>query len=97
MKTGNKVLFVGGPEAGNVRIVPEDHTVLKGDNDWLYQIWPVRMRGDKRVMYVAFDATKAPIEAFLEMWQEYSPAAQIRRDASEALTYQRVGGGPARK
>ena len=44
--TGRKVLFVGGPEAGNVRLVPEaDGDYVKADGDWIYKIWPIAMKG----------------------------------------------------
>ena len=33
--TGRKVLFVGGPEAGNVRLIPESHgDIIKADHDY---------------------------------------------------------------
>ena len=90
---GNKVLFVGGPEAGNIRIIPESHgDIIKGDHDFVYRIWPLRMAGAKNTMYLAFAADQHPMNGFLEMWREYSPAAQIRRNATEATSYQRVGG-----
>lgn len=90
--TGNKVLFIGGPEAGNVRIIPESvGDLVQGINDYIYKIWPIRMPGTKHVMYMAFAADQHAMQMFLEMWREYSPAAQIRRDATEAITYQKAG------
>ena len=93
IQVGNRVLFVGGPEAGNVRIIPESHgDFVKTDDDtWVYRIWPTRMAGDKRTLYFAYDAQRHPIEMYLEMWREYSPAAQIQRGAREALTYNKIG------
>ena len=92
VELGNRVLFVGGPEAGNVRIVPESHgDIMKADGDWIYRIWPMRVPGDKRTLYFAYDATRHPIDMYLEMWREYSPTAQITRGAREALTYNKVG------
>jgi hypothetical protein len=89
---GNRVLFVGGPEAGNIRVIPESHgNLIRGDDDWVYRIWPVRMPGNKATAYFAYAADKHPLDMFLEMWREYSPAAQIKRGATEAKTYQRVG------
>jgi len=92
--TGNKVLFVEGPEAGNVRIVPESAgNHLKSKGDYIYRIWPIRLAGSTDTMHVAFAADSHPINMFLAMWREYSPAAQIKRDMEkdgQALTYQTV-------
>lgn len=93
IQVGNKVLFVGGPEAGNVRVIPESHgEFIKAEAEYVYRIWPIRMKGHQEAMYLAFAADQHPIQMFLEMWREYAPAAQIRRNAKEATTYQRVGG-----
>jgi hypothetical protein len=83
---------VGGPEAGNVRVIPESHgDYIKGDNDYLYRIWPIRMPGHARTAYFACDAHQHPLDMFLEIWREYSPAAQIKRQAKEGLTYSKLG------
>ena len=92
---GNKVLFVGGPEAGNVRIIPESHgDHIKADNDYIYKIWPMRMAGDKKMTaYFAYAADQHPLNMYMDMWREYSPVAQIKRNNPDiANTYQRVGG-----
>lgn len=91
VRSGRKVLFVGGPEAGNVRLIPEEHEYAKGEGDYLYRIWPVAMPGDKRKMFMAYRADAHPIEMFLEMWRDYSPAAQIKRDVADGqLTYNKL-------
>ena len=99
INVGNKVLFVGGPEAGNVRIIPESHgNVIQADGDYVYQIWPLKMPGDKRTAYFAYAADQHPLQMFLDMWRDYSPTAQIRRDNPDiALTYQSVKGHKAAK
>lgn len=88
---GRKVLFVGGPEAGNVRLVPEsegDH--LMGEHDFVYRIWPIRIHGDKRTIHFAYAADQHPLEMYIDMWREYSPAAQIRGATGAIQTYQKV-------
>jgi len=96
IQNGNNVCFIGGPEAGNVRVVPESFgNHIKGDGDYLYRIWPFQIAGDKAVMYFAISADTHPIELLREMWREYSPAAQIKRDTGvEAATYQRIKASP---
>jgi len=92
IQVGNKVCFVGGPEAGNVRVVPEsagEHVMSEGD--YLYRIWPMRVKGAAKTLYFAFAANEHPLNMYLEMWREYSPVAQIKRnDPSIAQTYQKV-------
>ena len=93
--TGNKVCFVGGPEAGNVRLIPEtDGDYVRADHDWVYRIWPVRMKGNKSTFYMACAADKHPLDAILEMWREYSPTAQIKRGQTEGITYSKLGQDP---
>jgi len=83
IRTGNKVLFVGGPEAGNVRLVPESAgEVVQGEGDYFYKIWPMRMKGSTDVMYLAYAADQHPMKMMLEMWREYAPAAQIRAETT---------------
>jgi len=90
---GNRVLFVGGPEAGNIRVIPDSHgEYIKSDGDYIYRIWPVKMSGQTQAAFFAFAADQHPIGCFLEMWREYSPVAQIKRGGTEARSYQRVGG-----
>lgn len=89
--TGRKVLFIGGPEAGNVRLVPDSHgDILKSDNDYVYKVWPMSMPGDRTKIFFAYAANEHPIKMLIDMWREYSPAAQIKRDHlkdGHALTY----------
>ena len=88
--TGRNVLFVGGPEAGNVRVVPESFgDVLQGEADFMYKVWPFNMTGHKATMYLACSADQHPMEMLLELWREYSPAAQIKTKTG-IETYQRV-------
>lgn len=92
IQVGRKVLFVGGPEAGNVRIIPESHgDRIKADEDFVYRIWPVRMAGDSRTAYFAYAADQHPLQLYIDMWREYSPVAQIKRNNPDvAMTYQSV-------
>lgn len=92
IQVGRKVLFVGGPEAGNVRIIPESHGEhIKADHDYVYRIWPMRMVGDKSTAYFAYAADQHPLQLYIDMWREYSPVAQIKRGTADvARTYQSV-------
>ena len=91
IQTGNKVLFVGGPEAGNIRLIPESHgDLIKADNDYVYKIYPVKMAGTTRAAFFAYAADQHPLQMFIDMWREYSPAAQIKR-GHETLSYNKVG------
>ena len=89
-QVGRKVLFVGGPEAGNVRIVPESMgDVMKADGDYLYKIWPFKMAGHSQTVHFAYAADQHPLNMLIEVWREYSPAAQIKREAG-IETYQKL-------
>lgn len=92
INVGRKVLFIKGPEAGNVRVIPESHgDHIKADNDWVYRIWPVKMAGTTESIFFAYPADAHPIKMFIDMWREYSPVAQIKRSATEARTYSNLG------
>ena len=94
IQVGRKVLFVGGPEAGNVRIIPESHgDHIKADHDYVYRIWPIAMKGTTQQAFFAYAADQHPLQLFIDMWREYSPVAQIKRGGTEAATYQHVGAG----
>ena len=76
---GRKVAFIGGPEAGRARIIPESHgDHVMGPNDYLYRIWPINMTGSPKPIYFAFAADQHPMKMLFAMWEEYSIAAQIR-------------------
>lgn len=93
--TGRKVLFIGGPEAGNVRMVPEAHgDHLKGENDWHYRIWPFQMQGSTDRIYFAYAADQHPMNMLIDLWREYAPVAQIKRNTDVVPTYNRVKSGP---
>lgn len=94
IKVGRKVLFIGGPEAGNVRVIPESFgNVVQSDADFIYSIWPVRLPGNTDTAYFAYASDQHPLQMFIDMWREYSPVAQIKRnDPSIAQTYQKLGG-----
>ena len=93
IRVGRKVLFVGGTEAGNVRIIPDSHgDVIKGGgaHEEYYKIWPIKMAGSTDEIFFAYDADQHPMKMLLDMWREYSPTAQIQRKATEATTYNKV-------
>ncbi len=78
---GRKVAFIGGPEAGKARIIPESHgdTIrVSKSNDYTYRIWPFRFSGDNRTLWFAFNAQEHPMKMLFKLWEEYSIAAQIR-------------------
>jgi len=76
---GRPVGFIGGPNAGQARMIPEGAgDVVKGENGYTYRIWPFRASVGKNVMYLAFEDGRDPLEMMLVMWGEYSVSAQIR-------------------
>lgn len=76
---GRIVCFVGGPDAGRARRVPESAgEILHSEKGFVYRVWPMRMPGDKRVIYFAFDSQEHPLKLLFKLWEEYSVAAQIR-------------------
>ncbi len=74
---GRTVAFIGGPAAGQARIIPEENDHVS-DGDFIYRIWPFCMKGDSKTLYFAYDAQEHPIRMLYKMWEEYSIAAQIR-------------------
>jgi hypothetical protein len=90
--TGRKILFVGGPEAGNVRLVPEGNDRLRSDDGYMYAVHGIAMPGDQRVIFIAFEEGRSPIEAIVDIWREYSETAQIKRGIglTDGRTYQSV-------
>lgn len=76
---GRRVAFVGGPEAGHVRTVPEDVNFMTS-GDWQYAVVGITFTGDRKKLWFAFDRTRSPTELLLELWEEYCPAAMIKRD-----------------
>ncbi len=80
--TGRKVAFVGGPLAGDVRVIPESvGEILKaeGGNDYFYRIFPVAFSHRVEPYWFAYDAQKDPSGFLVEMWDEYCPSAKIKR------------------
>jgi hypothetical protein len=94
VRSGRKVLFIGGPEAGNARHVPESvGDYLQGEADYMYRIWPFRMEGSTDMVYFAYAANQHPMKMLIDLWREYSPSAQIQRN-SDVKTYQKVQPSP---
>jgi len=78
---GRTVGFVGGPEAGRARIIPEsqgDKIRAAPGSDYWYRIWPFQLPGSKAILHLAFDIQKHPLNLLVALWEEYSVAAQIR-------------------
>ena len=90
IQVGRRVLFVGGPEAGNARSIPESYgdIVKSHDGEYLYQIHHFRMGKD--VLHIAYRHGDHILNAIVEMFREYSPAAQIKRESGLAKTYQSI-------
>lgn len=90
IRTGRRVCFIGGPEAGNVRMIPISAGDTVSHGDYQYFIHPLAMKGSMDVMHFAFDAQRHPMNAFVEMWREYSAAAQVKRGIDGTRTYQNL-------
>ena len=89
--SGNQVLFVGGPEAGNVRLIPESYgELVKSEGDYIYRIHPFGHAAKKQVAYFAFAEGENPLNLLIMMWREYSPVAQIKRGTDLVPTYQKL-------
>lgn len=93
LHTGRKVLFVGGPEAGNARSIPESYgdIVKHGDGEYVYKIHQFRVGKD--VLHLAFRNGDHILNAVVEMFREYAPAAQIKRE-SGIQTYHNIKPAP---
>ena len=85
--TGRRVLFVGGPDAGVARKIPESYGdyVKHSDGEYVYKIHSFRVGKDE--LHIAFRAGDHILNAIVEMFREYSPAAQIR---GATKTYQNI-------
>ena len=78
-QVGRTVGFVGGPNAGQARVIPESAgDVVGAEGDYMYRIWPFRMPGAKETLHLAYAADQHPLNLLTKMWEEYSIAAQIR-------------------
>lgn len=88
--TGNRVCFVGGPEAGRVRVIPESvGQYVKSEGDFIYRLVKMQMPGHSGTAYFACSADQHPMDMFMEMWREYAASAQIKAGISD-LTYNRA-------
>jgi len=92
INVGNKVLFVGGPEAGNVRVIPDSAgEYVQSEADYVYRIYPISLPGNSKKAFFAYAANQHPLQLFIDMWRDYSPAAQIRgRMDGVTETYQKA-------
>lgn len=87
IQVGRRVLFVGGPEAGNVRMVPESHgDIVFGEDRYPYRIHSFRAGNDQ--LHIAYEQGSHILNAVVDMFREYAPAAQIKRE-SGITTYQK--------
>lgn len=89
IQVGRRVLFVGGPDAGVVRNVPESYGdyVKHPDGEFVYKIHSFRVGKDQ--LFIGFQQGDHILNAIVEMFREYSPAAQIRRETG-TQTYQSI-------
>lgn len=79
---GRKVAFVGGPLAGDVRVIPEsagEFLKAADDSDYHYRLFPLQFSNNSHVFWFAFDAQKDPSGFLIDMWNEYCPSAKIKR------------------
>lgn len=91
ISVGRKVLFVGGPDAGRVRLVPESAgDYLMGEGDYLYRVWTYKFKDYNTAVHFAYRSDAHPANLFVELWREYSPAMQIRHGIDRGKTYQTV-------
>lgn len=90
IQVGRRVLFVGGPEAGIARSVPESfgEFVKSRDGEFVYRIHHFKVGND--TLYIAYENGNHILNAIVEMFREYSPAAQIKRETGQTLTYQSI-------
>ena len=89
---GRKVSFVGGPLAGDVRVIPESvGELLKAEegSDYHYRVFPVQFSHNTQPFWFAFDAQKDPSGFLVEMWNEYCPSAKIKR--GQRITQMEIG------
>ena len=72
--------FIGGPCAGQARIVPEgDGNLIKdAETGFVYKIWPFKESTSNRQLWLAFEHGRDPLQMLVKMWEEYSISAQIR-------------------
>lgn len=89
IRTGRRVLFIGGPEAGRARAIPDSYGefVKAEDGEYVYRIY--EFRAGKDVLHLAFRNGDHILNGIVEMFREYSPAAQIKRETADK-TYQTI-------
>ena len=76
---GRPVGFVGGPNAGQARIIPESDGDYVAHDEFIYRIWPFRLKGSgKETLFLACAKDQPPLVMLQQMWEEYSISAQIR-------------------
>jgi hypothetical protein len=90
IQVGRRVLFVGGPDAGVARKIPESYgdVVKHPDGEFVYRIHAFRVGND--VLHIAYENGNHILNAIVEMFREYSPTAQIKRETGQTLTYQHI-------
>lgn len=69
-RVGRKVAFVGGPDAGKVRRIPENIGQVTA-GDWIYHIHPVKFQGVE-TMWFAYNVDVHPAQLIVDMWEVYS-------------------------
>lgn len=82
VNVGRKVSFVGGPLAGDVRIIPDsvgEFIKAADDSDYHYRMFPLQFSHNTQAFWFAYDAQKDPSGFLVEMWDEYCPSAKVKR------------------
>ena len=77
-RVGRNVAFIGGPDAGRVRIIPEDVASLSC-GDWIYHIHPIRFQGVQDPLWFAYNAEVHPMQLIIDMWESYSQTENLKR------------------
>jgi hypothetical protein len=78
--TERPVGFIGGPYAGQARMIPRGEDVIQdAQTAAVYRIWPFRAKNNpNKVLWLAFENGRDPLDMVRAMWEEYSISAQIR-------------------
>jgi hypothetical protein len=77
-RIGRNVAFIGGPDAGKVRIVPEDVPQLQS-GDWIYHIHPIQFHGTTKPLWFAYNADVHPAQMIVDLWESYSETESLKR------------------
>ena len=77
-RVGRNVAFIGGPDAGQVRIIPEDIGQV-ASGDWIYHIHPIQFHGTAKPLWFAYNADVHPAQMIVDLWESYSTTESLKR------------------